>query len=431
MLLYPDTMGFITRHQKFPRALTFKKGTDVFNIQLGVHGQCVFQFEYAGGAGCGEGAAFRFCDAEENPVLSVEFKEGAVTVVNAMDSQPLTDPNNTKGLVSIPGASYWFSLDAHSLLLQAGIGEARKETAVYRYQFPAGSETIRWLERITNIDLGSCSRRDIAPLRLLRDPITRSVPLAVLGTDALTMDHIAASTYMPASNLATMGQKLYSCISGKSFVLDTADFPDFSKAIEYSIATPTCWCHETLKTKSQEFGPVANDKETYLRITLNENNGESPGIPYVMEIWPGGHFSPIHNHGGANAVIRVLHGRIHVSLFSFLGGDSFGSADFGKDDVTWISPALNQVHQLKNVDDMVTCVTIQCYMYDGEDAAHYDYFDYLDNDGKVQQFEPNSDMDFVAFKELMRKEWASRPTVGKLGFLQRIKRFFSKRTAGV
>jgi hypothetical protein len=96
-----------------------------------------------------------------------------------------------------------------------------------------------------------------------------------------------------------------------------------------------------------------------------------------------------------------------------LGGDSFGSADFEKDAVTWISPALNQVHQLKNVDDVVTCVTIQCYMYDGEDAAHYDYFDYLDSEGKVQQFEPNSDMDFVAFKELIRKEWASRQVFAK------------------
>ena len=35
--------------------------------------------------------------------------------------------------------------------------------------------------------------------------------------------------------------------------------------------------------------------------------------------------------------------------------------------------------------------------------------DYVDADGKKQQYEPDSDMDFIAFKELMKKEWGSRP----------------------
>ena len=74
----------------------------------------------------------------------------------------------------------------------------------------------------------------------------------------------------------------------------------------------------------------------------------------------------------------------------------------------WISPTLNQTHQLKNTTGS-TCVTIQCYMYDGTDDKHYDYFDYLDEKGAVQQYEPDSDMDFVRFKELMLDEWATRP----------------------
>lgn len=84
------------------------------------------------------------------------------------------------------------------------------------------------------------------------------------------------------------------------------------------------WCYEMLKAKSKEFGPDTNPLETYLRITLNENNGELPGIPYVMEIWPIGHYSAVHNHG------------------------------------------LNQVHQLQNLDtNKNACIMIQCYMYDG------------------------------------------------------------------
>ena len=207
--------------------------------------------------------------------------------------------------------------------------------------------------------------------------------------------------------------KLYDCISGKNFIIDTPDFPNFTKAIEYSIATPGKWCYKCLKKKATEFDKdKPNFKETYLRITLGENNGESPGVPYVMEIWPVGHYSPIHNHGGSNAIIRVLNGSINVSLFPFLSGDyvePFAVANFEKEDITWISPTLNQVHQLKNLEtNKDTCITIQCYMYETDDSKHYDYFDYLDTIGTQHPFEPNSDMDFIEFKKIIKEEWEER-----------------------
>jgi hypothetical protein len=80
-----------------------------------------------------------------------------------------------------------------------------------------------------------------------------------------------------------------------------------------------------------------------------------------------------------------------------------------KNDVTWISPGLNQIHQLKNLEsNKDTCMTIQCYMYDNQNIKHYDYFDYIDNNNKIQQYEPDSDMDFVDFKQLMKQEWNNR-----------------------
>ena len=115
-------------------------------------------------------------------------------------------------------------------------------------------------------------------------------------------------------------------------------------------------------------------------------------------------------------MIRVLHGSIRVSLFPYLtadGVDPFTVADFWTGDVTWISPTLNQVHQLRNVGDEA-CITIQCYMYESNDTRHYDYFDYIDGDGSKKQYEPDSDMDFLAFKALMKAEWdavAAVPTV--------------------
>ena len=48
-----------------------------------------------------------------------------------------------------------------------------------------------------------------------------------------------------------------------------------------------------------------------------------------------------------------------------------------------------------------------------KNTIHYDYFDYIDDTGKIQQYEPDSDMDFVEFKQLMKKEWNNRKKVEK------------------
>jgi hypothetical protein len=109
--------------------------------------------------------------------------------------------------------------------------------------------------------------------------------------------------------------------------------------------------------------------------------------------------------------VRVLNGNINVSLFPYLCDDSssiepFAVNEFKKNDITWISPSLNQVHQLKNLESNKTsCITIQCYLYDNDDKIHYDYFDYLDDKNAKNQYEPDSDMDFLEFKKTIKDEW--------------------------
>jgi hypothetical protein len=53
-------------------------------------------------------------------------------------------------------------------------------------------------------------------------------------------------------------------------------------------------------------------------------------------------------------------------------------------------------------------------MYGDENKTHYDYFDYLDNKGKIKQFEPDSDMMFIEFRETMKKEWESAASSHRL-----------------
>jgi predicted metal-dependent enzyme (double-stranded beta helix superfamily) len=404
-------MTYTNGKYQTPRCLTVGKPVD--KVELKVHGQGVVLFD-ASGVCC-----LTFCDVSGTPGLKVQFTESQVLATLLPSNEPLVDPTNKKGLVKETGAYYWLSLDSQNQRIYAGIGEARKETVIYSYQWP--QEPTRKSRKLFLESLTSVTVDNLHVTALLRDPITRTVPLLVKNTEHLTMDCIASSTHLPKANLSIVAQKLYDCIAGKHFVLDSPDFPEFSKAIEHSIKTPGKWCYERLKEKATEFDKdKPNEKETYLRITLNENNGESPGIPYVMEVWPVGHYSPIHNHAGASAIIRVLHGSIHVSLFPFLSGDElepFAKAEFNQGDITWISPSLNQVHQLKNAEtNKETCITIQCYMYKRDNTSHYDYFDYLDADGKTQQYEPDSDMEFLAFKALMKREWLELKAMKKSWF---------------
>lgn len=375
-------------------------------IELKNGGQCVFLYS-VNHNGENENPTFIFYDKFRSNGIKVEITDKNFQVYLLNPYKILVDISKYSDYIH-NNSECWFSLDSQNRRLYAGVGEPRLETMKYCYFFQNVThkkllEGLRIIQHNTRIE---CKK-------VLKDPITRHLPLLVKDTDMLTMDDIARGTYMPKSNLSLVSQKLYDCISGKKFVLDTPEFPDFSKAIEYSIRTTGCWCNTTLKNKATEFNKdKPNIKETYLRITLGENNGESPGVPYVMEIWPVGHYSPVHSHAGADAIIRVLHGSIHVKLYPYLGDKSikpFGAADFKEGDITWISPVLNQTHQLENlVSNKDTCITIQCYMYNNNDRTHYDYFDYIDADDEIQEYEPDSDMDFIAFKECMKREWDLR-----------------------
>jgi hypothetical protein len=381
-----------------------------------VHGQGVFLFD---AKDISKPCVFRILNTDDSDGLKFEFTVSSVKLERIATGESYADSSNTKGLTSKNGAYYWFSIDSQNQRFYAGIGEARIETGIYQYEFPRKDEKTptNWenskdfLESLVTIQVSSEST-SLKPRKLLRDPIRRKVAMVIKDTEELTMSEIANGNFLPKATLPPVSQQLYECIAGNKFTLNDPDFPDFTRAIEFSIATPGKWCYERLKAKANEFSKTKpNPKETYLRITLGENNGDSPGIPYVMEIWPIGHYSPIHNHAGANAIIRVLNGTINVKVFPFLCNDSegvepFAKVDFKKDDITWISATLNQTHQLMNLETCKdTCITIQCYMYDDNNNTHYDYFDYIDADGKKQQYEPDSDMDFVEFKKIIQNEW--------------------------
>jgi len=386
------------------------------SLRLPVHGQVTYLFTTPLDSEIP--TKFKFTNKNTGKIKIEISNEDFNMSIQTEKTKPAIQINSKTGLIPAKNVFYWVSLDSQHQAIKFGIGEARLETVKFSYNLLTDSPNLeqpesykKFFESLTMIKNTS----NIKPIKLLRDPITNSVPLKIKRIDELTMSDIAEFKYMPNAFLTQTNQQLFNCISGKNFVLDDDYFPDFSKAIQHSIVTDGCWCYKKLQEKSTEFNPdKPNLNETYLRITLGRNSGESPGIPYVMEIWPSNHYSPVHSHADSNAVIRVLHGSIHVTLFPFLGEtESFSEADFDKDDITWLSPELNQIHQLRNNTDDV-CITIQCYMYDLNNEKHYDYFDYLDDNKKIVQYEPDSDMDFVEFKELMKKEFNNLKTCNYL-----------------
>jgi len=180
------------------------------------------------------------------------------------------------------------------------------------------------------------------------------------------------------------------------------------KAIERSIHNESGWCHKKLNAKSSRFG-ASNSKATYLRITVGMNRGTSPDVAYVLEIWPSGHYSPIHAHANTYGIIKVLHGEINVKLYRALNVERkrpFQEVTLYKDQVTWLTPGLNQIHKLENKSPNKTCITIQAYEYISDEVSHYEYFDYITNSGHtIDKFDPVSDIDYSEFKEKMITEW--------------------------
>ena len=366
--------------------------------ELLVQGQGTFIFKYLGDPTTDALAPLRVSlrTAEGHKVLQLEM-DATHTRLLIGEREAAT---SATGIVADGYAYYWLSLDTINNQVRCGIGEARLETQLLAAALSPDER--KSCQAATAVYYAP----PVEPMRLLRDPIVTTVPLEVRGTDRLTMNDVALNRYLPQAALPAACRQLYDTIAGPLFELDADDFPEFSRAIKYSIETEGCWCFEKLAEKQKK---SSVQHQVYLRITLGHNGGESPGIPFVMEIWPPQCFSSVHQHAGANAVIRVLHGRIQVTMFPYLRPDAtlpFGRRDFEQGAITWISPLLNQVHRLRNTEPLggKPCITIQCYQYDADDAGHYPFFDYSKND-ELHQYEPDSDLDFVLFKEQMRTEW--------------------------
>ncbi|MBY0239224.1 MAG: cysteine dioxygenase family protein [Burkholderiaceae bacterium] len=306
-------------------------------------------------------------------------------------------------LLNQPGVElpYWVSLDSNNQRVRYGKGEMLRDLMLFEFSW-AGKD---------DCPLNAVSKeiRDIAiqgaridHIKVLEIPVTLTPSPHIIPSSAITMETIAANSASVIDDLPSVCQRLYANVAGPGINLNPPDFPEFAQAIQYSIVTPGALCYNKLAEKDPIFG--------YLRVTLDSNMGDSPGQPYVLEIWPAGNGSPIHDHGEACAVIKVLHGQIKVSWFSALTpsiDQPWGSTIAHAGEVTFLTPDYYQIHQLQNPSPKAGgdfCATIQCYRYPDDDLQHYEYFDYIE-DGEIKQFLPDSDWGYLEFKQAIQEEW--------------------------
>ncbi|CAD8095515.1 unnamed protein product [Paramecium primaurelia] len=138
--------------------------------------------------------------------------------------------------------------------------------------------------------------------------------------------------------------------------------------IHHSVTHNGCKLNEILKRKQENAKLKGLDPfMTYLRLGLGHYNKYSAGHQYVLEIWPFKHYSTIHDHAGQYGIVKVLQGVIDVKIYAILSNarhlmNPILHLTCNKNDMTWVSPKLNQVHQLKNFYPQ-TAITLQCYKY--------------------------------------------------------------------
>jgi len=249
-----------------------------------------------------------------------------------------------------------------------------------------------------------------------RYPLVKNWAPLVLDSSKLSLFDLDQNEYIFSASLPPACQELYANVArGANIDLDWPPHtgkPKLSDAIRYSINTEGKILNKKLKEKATEFGGKPNEKETYLRVTLGVYRGNSPGIPYVLEIWPYKHYSPIHDHGNSYAIIKVIHGSINVHVHNKKmkthDQKPLKILTIAKGDVTWISPNWYQTHQLINdTPGADYCATIQCYQYGNENDQHWPYFDYVSDQNHIEDFLPNTDFNYIELREELLKEYAA------------------------
>lgn len=356
--------------------------------------------------------------------------------------------------------SYWFSLNRDHLVIKYGKGYLMEETTLLAYDFLAGfcaeerakrrcsmktifgpgaSKTLQLYDLFTKEDLlnyrtmsehkGDCTvpcttdelegtsqgrvhfchseaeqnRLESASVDVYYypHPLIVNWPFAVKNSTDSSLFDLDNNDFIFSGSLPLECQELYTNIASARVDLDWVPKPQqhkLSDAIRYSFETEGKALHEKLKLKQMK----------YIRVTVGPHRSPSPGIPYVLELWPKNHGSPVHCHGDSYGIIKVLHGGLRAEIYNRDMKTLIKHYNIRKGDVTWMSPYWYQCHRLFNdTDDF--CATLQCYRYGAADKKMWPFFDYANPDGSYGEFLPDGDFTFAELNDAVLSEYQVNP----------------------
>ncbi|CAF1381194.1 unnamed protein product, partial [Didymodactylos carnosus] len=307
--------------------------------------------------------------------------------------------------------TYWLSIDSNDLLVKYGQGEVRDKLTIMKCKLD--KEHLK--NQIQYLHVKFNNTTDLSKLKDLEDTTTikfcrfsvanHDPPLFIIKRSTPTCE--VKTCGLEFSGLAEPYGTLYKDVISWRLADEFEQFTEAAEAIHRSVTNPDGWCFQKLQMKSQTFGDKPNILGTYLRITIGENN--FAGSRYVLEIWPPLHYSPIRAHTNALGIVHVLYGQVNIQLFASLNVEHqvpFHNATLEKNNVTWLSPGLNQIRKIMNPSHDETAIVIQTYRYGKQDYSGYEYFDYIDNDDRqIKSFLPKTDLEYVEFKKIIIREW--------------------------
>ena len=318
--------------------------------------------------------------------------------------------------------SYWLSFDRDERVLKYGKGYIMKETTLLTHSFPFPAEkekdldpwefifrpdTAKEIVVIFRRDPGGQGEQNEPSLvdmekqvSFYSHPLKHNWPPLVLDSSKATLDILSANLFTLSASLPAICRELYENVSSPGVTLDWPyKNPRFSDVINYSLNTEGKILHMKWKEKEKK------GEFQYLRVNMGLDRGSSPGVPYVLEIWPPGVSSPIHSHGNAYAVEKVLYGAIKFTIYNKTwhaekNPKELMSFTAIQGDISWMSPNWFQTHKLTNESEKLFCATLQCYKYGQDDELMWPYFDYL-KERTVDEFLPTSDFK-QSFKQLRK-----------------------------
>ena len=327
-------------------------------------------------------------------------------------------------------ASYWISVDRDSFLIKYGKGYVMNETTFLSIDF--NHKNKRAKEKVQDTFFSPAMplylmvfiqteqvKNQPNPLPMIEAepvfqfktrPLAGNLPHLVKDSSAVTLSDLDRGQFIFSDDLPTASQELYNIIKNCELDYPADPHTKLSDAIRYSITTEDKFLYELIKKKMEG----KNFKHpVYIRVTLGEDTVTAPGIPYVLEIWPIGSGTTIHDHGGACTAMKILFGEIDIEFYNKVTSPPpitdmkpLLNTKGKKGEIMWMDENWYQTHKLKNTSKDF-CAIIQTYRYRSDDNIQWPGFDYIPaGNSHIQKIVyPGSDTTFHDMKTAVLEEY--------------------------